>query len=230
MIIQKKPDVIACILDGAIQNDYEFFLTNVWSSVLPMLHNDAFVIYEKMYQRHIRVAQIIHGLLEYCLVSKLHTAESFIKRISPIIEKNDRDTVQIICSEVKSKLTDGFCWETIKDLCQKAIPPHDLIELTMLQCLKRKKNQSHIQEVYDLVKNRIGVLERNKLSPSLLKQFYNLVQSKDFSGASRELMNTVPLMTATTNTPNFVSRYANYYFRILYLWIVAFKILYIVYI
>ena len=109
-----------------------------------------------------RSEQFLHEFLKYCISVKLHTVESFVKRISPIIKKGDKETVRIICVAIKNKLTDGFCWEAIKDLCQKAVPPRDMIELTLLQCLTRKKNQWIYHVLINHVYNFLNIYNPNK--------------------------------------------------------------------
>lgn len=193
----KKLDSLLPILYCAIQQKFGFFLQNVWSSILPILNDEAFNVYNKLYLAELRSDRFLNELLDYCLDSKLHTVESFVKKLAMFVEKDNRDWVRIICMAIKAKMTDGFCWETIKCLAQKAVPPVDMIELTVLQCLKRKKNSSHISEVYDLIKNKMSNFERNRMSQTMIKQFFTVVQ-KTCLVNDKEVFNTIP-MTNPTN-------------------------------
>ncbi|OXU21552.1 hypothetical protein TSAR_005223 [Trichomalopsis sarcophagae] len=198
LIKEKKLEVLMPILDCAIHQKFNFFLQNVWSSLLPKLNDEMFNVYNKLYQAELRSERFLNELLDYCLNSKLYTVESFVKKLAMFVEKGNRDWVRNICVAIKPKISDGFCWETIKCLAQKAVPPVDMIELTILQCLKRKKNSSHINEVYNLIKNKITNLERSRMSQTMLKQFYTLVQ-KTCLVNEKEVLNTIPLASSSND-------------------------------
>ncbi|KAJ8668141.1 hypothetical protein QAD02_009804 [Eretmocerus hayati] len=178
LLKQTRPQLLYPILDFAISYRFEHFFMVTWATILESLQEDSFSIFEKLYEINVRGDQLIREFLNFCIATKLHTPESFIKKISPIISVDDRSTVRSIWVAIKDKLRDGFCWESVKDLCQKAVPPLDMIEITVLQCLHRKKNPTHIKEVYDFVENRLTPEEKRKMSPDMLKKFIDLVKEK----------------------------------------------------
>lgn len=136
--------------------------------------------------------------MEFCLNSKLHTVESFAKKIATKITVGDKQLVKDICQEIKPKIRDGFCWETIKNLCERAVPPPDMVELSILQCISRKKSKSHLDEIFHLVKDKMNRQERSELEQDLLKRFYNLI-SNSVSPAERESLTTLPLPNGNFN-------------------------------
>ncbi|XP_014210026.1 uncharacterized protein LOC106640482 [Copidosoma floridanum] len=201
MIKHKTTELLFHLIDFALTQDFEYFLKHAWVLMLPQLKDQCFTAFQKYYEKRMITDKIIDELLNFCLSTKLHTVESFVKQISTIIKVNDTETVHKICAVVKGKLSEGFCWEAIKDLCQKAVPPRDMIELTILQCLTRKKNLCHIKEVYELVHNKLSNTERKKISPDMLNKFYDLANKQVVGLNTKEVLNTVPLMS-NGNTPN----------------------------
>lgn len=137
--------------------------------------------------------------MEFCLSSKLYTVESFAKKIATVISVGDKQLVKDVCHEIKPKLVEGFCWETIKNICQKALPPKDIVEIAILQCLNRKKSATHLNEIYVLLKDRMNQQERSEIEQELLKKFFNLVQKKDSFPHDREVLATVPLNSGSLN-------------------------------
>jgi hypothetical protein len=179
LLKQKHPTVLLTIFDFAVCMKFLYFLTSVWSSILPVFQIEStFNLFEKLYVANMHSEDLVREFLNFCLLKKFHSVESFIKRISMMVIQNDQKTVSIICNVIKNKLTDGFCWEAIKDLCKRAEPPREMIELIMLQCLKRKKNKVHISEVFNLVVNKLNKAEMNEINPLVLKSFLKLVQNK----------------------------------------------------
>lgn len=200
MIQQKTAPLLHPILEFAINSKFENFLSDAWSMILPILHKDCFEVYEKLYQAEMRNENFVKGLLTYCLASKLCSLESFIKRVSPTITVGDRRTVRIICMAIKDKLQEGFCWETIKCLCQRAVPPKDMVEITIMQCIHRKKNTTHLKEVHDLVWIKMTDEERNKISSNMLQRFkYILEERKIVSNIISVTPNTQPLISLNLN-------------------------------
>ncbi|XP_014221686.1 uncharacterized protein LOC106648969 [Trichogramma pretiosum] len=175
-IKRKSPLAVGNILEQCIRSDFVHFIESIWATVLPILNNDAFTIFEKLYKASIRSRQLISSLFNFCMDRHLFTVEAFVKKISTIIDKGDQQSVVTICGIVKNKMNDGFCWESIKDLAQKCILPNDIIELSLLQCLKRKKSEAHIKEIYNLLVFKMSNYDRSSLNQNLLNEFYSLVK------------------------------------------------------
>lgn len=201
-IKDKTVEFIKAIIDTCIKLDFDYFLSIIWKQILPKIKTDAFNVYKKLYDSRKGGTNFVLELLNFCLSEGTHTLESFLKEIAPFIADNDSNTVHAICAAIKSKITDGFCWETIKDICKKAAPPVDMVEVVLLQCLKRKKNRNHILEVNEMIKTKMLAQERNNISGNLLKQFSELVQRNNPPQNDKEIMSTMPLNNVTNNLIN----------------------------
>ncbi|XP_058797058.1 uncharacterized protein LOC131667577 [Phymastichus coffea] len=196
------PPFIKAILETSIDQNFDYYLDKVWKEMLPIIKNDAFTIFTKLYKAGKRSQHFVIELLRYSLSTGAYTVNSCLEKIAPMLEENDSVTVQAICMAIKDKLEDGFCWETIKCICTKAAPPSDIVEIIMLQCLKRKKDRNHILEIDKLIKTKMIAYERNKIGQSLKKQFEELVTKQNPMVKDTETLGTMPLMNVTNNLTN----------------------------
>lgn len=195
MIKLKTPDLLFLIIDNAIFQCFNFFLLNIWEIILPLVKGECFVAFRKYYNfnRNMITERTIKMMLDHCLNEKLHDIDSFLKKISEFVNEKDEKIIGLICTVAKSYLRDGFCWESIKCLCKQTLPPRDMIELSVLQCLKRKKNFNHLKEVHDLI-NKMTEAEKSKLSPNMLIQFDQMIQERSAAAVtSKEGLSTLPL-------------------------------------
>lgn len=206
-MVQKKtfPSVMA-ILDLILTHKYFHFLKQVWKKLVSCFGENSYRMLKKLYDANFCRPFVLKEFIGCRIQAGQDSAQGLLKKLATdIIDKTDKTSVDVVCRAVKPFLLNGFYWESIRWICSDVLPPRDLMEIVLMECSRRNKKAPHIQEVFEVVRDKMTPDDRRSMDYVIYTDFLNIAERNRIDTKS------IKILPVSSNNANGIDNNNQFY-------------------